>query len=223
MKKTLKQRFWEKVDKSAGANECWTWTGSRSPDGYGKIGAKIDNKWICIRVHRLSYKIANGFVPGNKFVCHDCKPNPDNILCVNPKHLWLGTNSENLLDASKKGTIARGNRHGTHTHPEKVIKGNLHWSRLFPEKVARGNRHGTHIHPETVRKGDRHPLKIHPELALRGENHPRTKFPDSVIDKMRQEYIPYKVSTIFLAKKYGMSSGHVHKIVSLQNRITANN
>ena len=49
--------------------------------------------------HRLAYKLAYGEIPTNKVICHHC----DNPSCINPEHLWAGTQSENIVDAYKKG------------------------------------------------------------------------------------------------------------------------
>jgi hypothetical protein len=93
----LEQRFWRKVDK-AGPNECWLWKGTLSePNGYGLISNGHNKPWL--RAHRVSWQLANGRDPGDLFVCHSC----DNRTCVNPAHLWLGTNTDNLKDMVAKG------------------------------------------------------------------------------------------------------------------------
>jgi hypothetical protein len=65
-------------------------------------------------------------------VCHNC-PGEDNPFCVNPRHLWLGTQSQNLQDASAKGQMS---------HPETRLRGDAHPARLHPERLARGERNG---------------------------------------------------------------------------------
>jgi hypothetical protein len=96
--KPLSERFWVKVDKR-GPDECWQWIGIRNEDGYGRP---------YLRAHRVSWQIANGRDPGSLFVCHSC----DNPSCVNPNHLWLGTNTVNLRDMVAKGR--HGNQRKTH-------------------------------------------------------------------------------------------------------------
>jgi len=93
--KTIEERFWEKVKKT---KTCWLWKGSIVLDRYGQIF--IGKRKI--RAHRLSWTIHFGEIPKGLLVCHHC----DNPSCVNPKHLFLGTNKDNLLDAGKKGRLS---------------------------------------------------------------------------------------------------------------------
>jgi hypothetical protein len=74
---------------------CWLYTGTQSEKGYGFI--KV-NRRMC-RVHRLLYEEMIGEIPKGMFVCHHC----DVPCCVNPMHLWLGTNKENSEDRECKG------------------------------------------------------------------------------------------------------------------------
>ena len=90
-------RFFSKVEKTEG---CWLWTSYRNKMGYGKftIGRKIYYS------HRISWEIENGDIPRRTSVCHHC----DNTSCVNPNHLFIGTQSDNLKDSSMKGRTSRG-------------------------------------------------------------------------------------------------------------------
>jgi len=91
-------RFWEKVNKT---QTCWLWTACKDSWGYGEFRYKGKN----IKASRFSYQLHYGKIPKNKFVLHTC----DNPSCVNPGHLWLGTQSDNMKDmAIKKRQLYKG-------------------------------------------------------------------------------------------------------------------
>lgn len=91
-----KERFWEKVDKR-GPDDCWEWNGSRTR-GYGYF--TIRKK--ATRAHRLSFFLEHGHWPQPECL-HSC----DNPACQNPRHLWEGTQLDNIRDACQKGRIHR--------------------------------------------------------------------------------------------------------------------
>jgi hypothetical protein len=94
---TIKSRLLSRVvvDQATG---CWNWTGSKIKFGYGRMG--VDGRTYC--THRLSYQVFVGDIPEGLCVCHKC----DNPSCINPVHLFLGTHSENMLDAYRKGRVS---------------------------------------------------------------------------------------------------------------------
>lgn len=102
MQPTVEERFWAKVDKSAGADGCWMWTGNREKKGYGHftIGQKV------VKAHRFSWLTQRGEIPEGLLVLHRC----DVRACVNPAHLWLGTNGDNMADMRQKGRAASGDQ-----------------------------------------------------------------------------------------------------------------
>lgn len=88
-------------------DECWYWLGSQSSDGYGMVALRA---YKGLRAHRLSYEIYKGPIPDDLLCCHTC----DNILCVNPEHLFLGTTEDNGQDMSKKGRGRKRDLNKTH-------------------------------------------------------------------------------------------------------------
>lgn len=97
------ERFWSKVDKSDNHDHCWLWTDKPNPKGYGSIG--VSGKTY--RAHRVSYELAYGPIPDGLNVLHTC----DNRICVNPNHLFIGTQLENIQDRDIKGRQTRGESH----------------------------------------------------------------------------------------------------------------
>lgn len=95
-KRTVEERFWEKVDKSG---DCWPWTGSHDPRGYGHF-QPVDGK--SVGAHRFAYILTFGPIPPGLFVCHHC----DNPICVNPVHLFLGSPKDNTQDSLRKGRLS---------------------------------------------------------------------------------------------------------------------
>ena len=86
------KRFWSKVDKSY---SCWLWTAGTDWQGYGLF--TVDGRqW---RANRYAMHISKGLDKDKPFVCHTC----DNPACVNPNHLWNGTNTDNMRDKIAKG------------------------------------------------------------------------------------------------------------------------
>lgn len=94
---TLEQRFWPKVEVRAD-DECWPWLAFRNPAGYGTI----KNFWGSSLAHRICWVLHHGGPIEGKHVLHTC----DNPACVNPAHLYLGTNEDNIADK-----VARGRSH----------------------------------------------------------------------------------------------------------------
>lgn len=118
-----KKRFWKKVEKlSSGAfvngEYCWQWKRRLNSDGYGLFDISPD--FGCVRSHRFCYEIVNGFADPEKTLDHLCR----NRACVNPSHLELVSNEENI----KRGfciTIMKSRQ--THCiRGHELIEGNLY-------------------------------------------------------------------------------------------------
>jgi hypothetical protein len=112
---SLSCRFWSKVDKGGGV-ACWIWTAAKSSDGYGSFDQA--------GAHRMAWELARGPIPRGLSVLHNC-PTGDNPACVNPDHLWLGTQPDNIADMTAKGRrrVAVGEANGQRKHPERTARG----------------------------------------------------------------------------------------------------
>lgn len=121
------------INESTG---CWLWTAALMPNGYGRLAIRADGKIKSYLAHRLSYELFFGPIPVGLYVCHHC----DRRGCVNPEHLFLGTQKDNIRDALAKGRLATGDRNGSRLHPERRATGDRNGARLHPERVARGEK-----------------------------------------------------------------------------------
>lgn len=91
------ERFWAKVQKTP---TCWLWTASGSRYGKLKVAGRD------VMAHRIAWELSFGHIPHDMQVLHAC----DQPRCVNPAHLRLGTQAENMIDM-----YAKGRRHSTRT------------------------------------------------------------------------------------------------------------
>jgi len=99
IKKEMNIRFLEKV-KKAKLKKCWLWTGAVDGGGYGKLmtGTRGGLRGL-IAAHRYSWMYHRGEIPKGLHVLHHC----DVRRCVNPNHLYLGTQKDNVRDAIVRG------------------------------------------------------------------------------------------------------------------------
>jgi len=100
-------RFWKKVDCGE-VNDCWEWSGNRSIKGYGMFYLCQNGKDTTVRASRVAFLCEYGYLP--QYVLHKCS----NPCCCNPKHLFAGAQSENILQSVQEGSHVdnRGEKHG---------------------------------------------------------------------------------------------------------------
>jgi len=102
---TTQKRFEDKIERITESG-CWVWMAYVDKDGYGifRFNGKMQ------RAHRVSYALHIKQPPEDLLVCHSC----DNPSCVNPNHLFLGTDQDNVVDRDKKGRHKNQNTDKTH-------------------------------------------------------------------------------------------------------------
>ncbi len=162
-------RFWAQVDKAGPIHpvlgtRCWEWTGGQD-QGYGRLTVR----GVQTRAHRYSYTLYNGPIPDSLNVCHRC----DRPSCVQPNHLFVGTDADNVADMVAKGRQAAGNRHGSVTHPESRATGERHGQHTHPERTARGEANGqaklSEEQVREIRRRCRKGCRVNGQVALARE------------------------------------------------------
>lgn len=119
MNESTLERFLDKVAIPPNViSDCWEWTGAKMC-GYGALRNRDSaGKWTTPKAHRLSYEHFHGPIPDGMVVMHSC----DNPGCVNPAHLSVGTNKENVDDRQSKGRQARGLKNSHNKLTEEQVR-----------------------------------------------------------------------------------------------------
>lgn len=115
---------------------CLEWTGSTDAHGYGQIKVPDGNGgWRGGRPTRIVWEVTYGPIPPGKSVCHHC----DNRLCLEPAHLFVGSNAENMADRNAKERQARGERQwrATLTAPKVLTMRAAYAHGVHPVTLAR--------------------------------------------------------------------------------------
>lgn len=144
--KDWKARFWSKVSV-AGPEECWDWIGAKTSNGYARM--IIEGK--SVMGSRVSYMIAHDLdeFPEGLHALHHC----DRPICVNPSHIFTGTDRDNLYDSMEKGRARSGGRKGEDQHLHKLTEDDVREIRRatsagIQQKVL-AERYG--VHRDTIR------------------------------------------------------------------------
>lgn len=99
--RSLNDRFWEKVEKTT---SCWNWIANKNRKGYGRIWVDGRNEFA----QRVAFTMLYGQFNKKMRILHCC----DNPSCVNPKHLYIGTDADNGRDKAIRGRAAMGEKNG---------------------------------------------------------------------------------------------------------------
>lgn len=108
------KRFWAFVDKK-GPDDCWIWGGGGPNNRYGNFSVGSRQNAKTLLAHRVSYFLTYGET--DLQVCHKC----DVPRCVNPLHLFAGTQKDNRVDCKNKERTARGCEHGKSVLNEETV------------------------------------------------------------------------------------------------------
>lgn len=153
-RRPVAERFWEKVDTNGPIpphlphlGRCWLWSGAHLPDGRGQFHLDGRTEFASVIAYRLTY----GELPAEKpWVLHHC--DGGRLCCVRPEHLFAGTHTDNMQDMAAKGRqgtswtadnrhrLARGERHGTKTHPDSVTRGSQRPTAKLTEAIVQDAR-----------------------------------------------------------------------------------
>lgn len=144
----LAERFWSKVEPEPNSG-CWLWTAGTISDGYGSI--RTVTQQPCELAHRVAFRFATGIDAGERFVLHSC----DNRRCVNPAHLSLGDNDENMRHRDERGRTLRGSRSPVAKLTEDAVRSIRARAATGERLSALAREYG--LHYETLRMICRHP------------------------------------------------------------------
>lgn len=179
---TLADAFWRHVTP-LDTHLCWIWQGPLDKDGYGVVRFRTHS----YKAHRLAYLLHHApLLPLTLYVCHNC-PEGDQRACCNPAHLFVGTQKDNMADASRKGRMRKNSSMASvkltedavqqiialrHQHTQKVLATMFHVSDTTINAILRG-KEWKHIDPSYIpnphqysQKGEGHHLaKMTPDLV----------------------------------------------------------
>lgn len=139
--RTLEQRFMAFVSPEPNSG-CWLWTGAIDSRGYGQIRIDGDN----VRATKVALEIAGRPKADGMYACHTC----DVPLCVNPDHLFEGTQSQNLKDASSKRRMRLPGLYGSDCGSAKLTAEDVFYIRAS-DANARSLALLFDVHPDTIR------------------------------------------------------------------------
>lgn len=224
---SIVDRFWKYVQKT---DTCWLWTGATHEFGYGVIRNSAGTKPANVKAHRLSWEIHNGPIPDGLNVCHHC----DNPPCVNPDHLFLGTDADNVADMIAKGRQVYGGTPAGETHHQRKLTDaqigeirSLYATGIIslPELSKYYGVSHTSI-DRWIKSAKSEPLPVNPNHPLAiiaasrgrkkraehpsggspaGDSHHQRKLTNAQIVAIRQRYVAGDANMVKLAAEYGVT------------------
>lgn len=194
---------------------CWLWLGSLTGSGYARFSVNTCK----MQASRYSWELAFGEIPKGLLVCHKC----DNRICVNPEHLFVGTQSDNLRDMVNKG---RDNpRFGEGSPCSRFTETNIITIRADQRPLdVIGRSYGVDkSYIWKIKKGwfwkhlplndaaETHRVSNGRLIRSRGEKHPKNKLTALQVLAIRSD----SRGCVFLSRAYGVSK---RTILSIKNR-----
>lgn len=194
--------FWAKVDK-CGEDECWGWQKARHPKGYGQFSFNGTTN----RAHRVAWILVYGPIPKGLYVCHRC----DNPPCCNPKHLFLGTQKDNMEDCARK------ERKKQKLSQKDIVEIRRKYTVDKILQVQLAKQFG--ISNRTISQivaGDRWAWVEY--LPSGGKYKPRTKLSDKDVLAIRRRYSKGNITSKKLSDIYHVNQSTISRITSMQRR-----
>lgn len=213
------KRFEAKFVKG-GEDDCWEWQGAGGKYGFMKLPGSRINEYS----HRLSYMIYKAEFEGSDQVLHEC----DNPRCVNPRHLFLGSQKQNMQDMKMKDRHLNGEKNSKAKLTEDQVKEILGWLELkeFSQKTIAAEFGVGQMEISRISRGLRwrHITDPNnPELSNKDVESELIKFPrstlsDEDIERIRELAKTGLISQAKLGELFKVNQSAISKIVSHKRR-----
>ncbi len=198
----LLARFWAKIEMR-GPDDCWPWTASKNEEGYGTFFAC----GLYMRASHMALLIDGRPRPGRLLALHSC----DNPPCVNPNHLYWGTDKQNTEDKRARGRFnnAKGSRAGNAKLNEEKVKDILTNSLTLMECAEKYGVTFSLIGSIRRRRIWKHVTAVQPRKGMRrGEEFKRSKLNDAAVLDIRSSTLTQQA----LANKYSVSQSLIGQV-----------